>query len=46
MAYEVNGKTVEHDEEGYITNLSDWSKELSCASTTTSTRSRRPSACS
>ncbi|PIE07810.1 MAG: sulfurtransferase TusE [Rhodobacterales bacterium] len=28
MAYEVNGQTVEHDEEGYITNLSDWSKEL------------------
>ncbi len=28
MAYEVNGSTVEHDEEGYITNLSDWSKEL------------------
>ena len=28
MAYEVNGQTVEHDEEGYITTLSDWSKEL------------------
>ena len=28
MAYEVNGTTVEHDEEGYITNLSEWSKEL------------------
>ena len=28
MAYDVNGTTVEHDEEGYITNLSDWSKEL------------------
>ena len=28
MAYEVNGQTVECDEEGYITNLSDWSKEL------------------
>ena len=27
-AYEVNGTTVEHDEEGYITNLSEWSKEL------------------
>ncbi len=26
--YEVNGKQVPHDEEGYITNLSDWSKEL------------------
>ena len=28
MAYEVNGQTVECDEEGYITNLSEWSKEL------------------
>ena len=28
MSYEVNGTIVEHDEEGYITNLSDWSKEL------------------
>lgn len=28
MAYEVNGKTIEADEEGYITNLDDWSEEL------------------
>lgn len=28
MAYVVNGQTIEHDEEGYITTLSDWSKEL------------------
>ncbi len=28
MAYEVNGKTVEHDEEGYLTNLDDWSQEV------------------
>lgn len=28
MTYQVNGHTVEHDEEGYITTLSDWSKEL------------------
>ncbi len=28
MAYDVNGTAVEHDEEGYITNLDDWSKEL------------------
>ena len=28
MAYDVNGTSVEHDEEGYITNLSDWTKEL------------------
>ena len=28
MSYSVNGATVEHDEEGYITNLNDWSKEL------------------
>ncbi len=28
MAYSVNGATVEHDEEGYITDLSSWTKEL------------------
>ena len=28
MAYQVNGQTVEHDEEGYIDNLSDWSRQL------------------
>lgn len=28
MAYNVNGTTVEHDEEGYITNLGEWTKEL------------------
>ncbi|MCB1333388.1 MAG: TusE/DsrC/DsvC family sulfur relay protein [Roseivivax sp.] len=28
MAYQVNGQTVEHDEEGYITTLSDWSRDL------------------
>lgn len=28
MSYQVNGHAIEHDEEGYITNLSDWSKEL------------------
>jgi tRNA 2-thiouridine synthesizing protein E len=28
MSYEVNGTTVEHDEEGYITTLSDWTKDL------------------
>ena len=28
MSYQVNGSTVEHDEEGYITNLSDWNREL------------------
>jgi len=28
MSYQVNGQTVEHDEEGYITNLGDWSKDL------------------
>ena len=27
-AYDVNGTVVEHDEEGYITNLGDWTKEL------------------
>ena len=28
MSYQVNGHMVEHDEEGYITTLSDWSTEL------------------
>ncbi len=28
MAYEVNGTTVETDEEGYIVNLSEWTPEL------------------
>jgi TusE/DsrC/DsvC family sulfur relay protein len=28
MAYEVEGKTIEHDEEGYITDISEWSVEL------------------
>ena len=28
MSYQINGHAVEHDEEGYITTLSDWSKEL------------------
>ena len=28
MSYQINGHMVEHDEEGYITTLSDWSKEL------------------
>ena len=28
MAYECNGATVETDEEGYITDISLWSREL------------------
>jgi len=28
MAYEVNGKTIDADEEGYITNLDEWNEEL------------------
>ena len=28
MEYHVNGKTIPADEEGYITNLSDWDKDL------------------
>jgi len=28
MAYEVNGKTVEADEEGFLVNISEWSEEL------------------
>ena len=28
MAYEYDGTQIEHDEEGYITDISLWSKEL------------------
>lgn len=28
MAFELNGKTYETDEEGYLVNLSDWSEEV------------------
>ncbi len=28
MSYQTNGTTIEHDEEGYITDISQWSKEL------------------
>ncbi len=28
MSYEVNGKTVEADDNGYLVELSDWSEEL------------------
>ena len=28
MSYQLNGTTIEHDEEGYITDISLWSKEL------------------
>ncbi len=28
MAYEVNGQTIEHDEEGYITDITQWVPEL------------------
>ena len=28
MSYQYNGHTIDHDEEGYITNLADWNKEL------------------
>jgi tRNA 2-thiouridine synthesizing protein E len=28
MSYQVNGTTVEHDEEGYITDISQWSESL------------------
>ena len=31
MAIEVAGKTLETDEEGYLTNLSDWSEEVANA---------------
>jgi TusE/DsrC/DsvC family sulfur relay protein len=28
MSYDVNGTAVEHDEEGYITDLSAWTEDL------------------
>src|ERR671938_315429 len=28
MAYQYNGHTIEHDEEGYLTDIGQWSKEL------------------
>ncbi len=28
MPYQINGHTIEHDEEGYITTLNEWSVEL------------------
>ncbi len=28
MDYQVNGETIAADEEGYITNLGDWSQDL------------------
>lgn len=28
MAYELNGEMIEHDEEGYLTDLNQWSPEL------------------
>ena len=28
MAYDFNGATIEHDEEGYLTDLSLWNKDL------------------
>ncbi len=28
MAYELNGASIEHDEEGYLTDLSQWNIEL------------------
>ena len=28
MAYQLNGTPIEHDEEGYITDISLWSSEL------------------
>ena len=27
-AYELNGQSFEHDEEGYLTDLSQWNKDL------------------
>ncbi len=28
MSYEVNGKAVEHDEEGYLVDIGEWNEDL------------------
>lgn len=28
MAYELNGKSIDHDEEGYITDVGAWSEDI------------------
>ena len=28
MAYEINGETIESDEEGYLSNINEWTPEL------------------
>jgi tRNA 2-thiouridine synthesizing protein E len=28
MAYDLNGQSIEHDEEGYLTDINQWTKEL------------------
>jgi len=28
LSYELNGKVIEHDEEGYIVDIEQWSEEL------------------
>lgn len=28
MTYQLDGKTIEHDEEGYIVDISEWNEEL------------------
>ena len=28
MSYQVDGKTIEHDEEGYLTDINQWTEPL------------------
>ena len=28
MAYEINGESIEHDEEGYLSDINQWTPEL------------------
>ena len=28
MSYQLNGKTIEHDEEGYLIDITQWSEDL------------------
>ncbi len=34
MAIEVNGKSIEIDEEGYLSNLNDWERDIAIAMAT------------
>jgi len=49
MAIEVNGKTIETDEEGYLINLAEWNEDiakiLAAEDELSSIKSHRPCVC-